>query len=149
IIFGEDLYGLRIGSAICGTLSILFSYLVFKKLFSVRVAALAAFFAAISLFGIHFGRQGQNVIQAPFAQMLLFYFLFRGIETRRAIDFWLAGLAAGLAMEVYFGSRIALGFVGAYLLIKVFSERGFLRRNWVGFVTMAIGAIVFLAPTVP
>jgi 4-amino-4-deoxy-L-arabinose transferase-like glycosyltransferase len=148
-VFGNNLYGLRMGSVVLGTLSILLAYLVFKRLFSVRVAALTAFLTAVGFFDIHYGRDGLNNIQATFAALLLFYFALRGIETRRAIDFWIAGLAAGLCFDVYYAARLAPAIIGAYLLYKIISDRAFLRTYWPGIAVVGLGMLVFLGPMVP
>ncbi len=145
-LFGDDLYGLRTASVFQGTLSVLLAYLVVKRLFTVRVAALAAFLLAVSPWHIHFSRSGINYMQALVATVLFFLFLLRGIDTQRGVDFLLAGFAAGLCFEVYFAARLAPVLGAIYLLYRTVSERGFLRRRWTGLVALGLGAVLFLAP---
>ena len=41
-VFGDNLFGLRLASAVQGTLSITFTYLLVQRLFSMRAAVVAA-----------------------------------------------------------------------------------------------------------
>jgi len=145
-IFGDNLYGFRMASVFQGTVSVLLMYLITKRLFGVRVALLTAFLLAVSHWHIHFSRSGINYLQALFAALVLFHFLLRGFDTRRPADFILAGYGAGLCIVVYYAARLAPVLAAGYVLHRAISEPGFLRRQWSGLATAALGAVVFLAP---
>jgi len=145
-IFGDNLYGLRMGSVMQGALSVLLLYLLVRRLFTVRIAAMAAFLLAVSQWHIHYSRIGIDYIQALVAELLLFYLLVRGVQTRRRIDFLLGGFSAGLCLNMYFAARVGPVIAALYLLHKVLSERGFLGRYRQQLLVLVIGALAFFAP---
>jgi 4-amino-4-deoxy-L-arabinose transferase-like glycosyltransferase len=99
-LFGDDLFGLRTASVFLGTASVLLVYFLTKRLFSPRIAAVAAFLLAVSHWHIHFSRSGIHYMQGSFATLLLFVLLLRGIDGGRRVDFLLAGFAIGNAFKV-------------------------------------------------
>jgi DNA-binding beta-propeller fold protein YncE/4-amino-4-deoxy-L-arabinose transferase-like glycosyltransferase len=145
-IFGDTLYGFRMASVIQGSLSVLLLYLLARRLFTVRVATLAAFLLAVSHWSVHFSRSGINYMQAQFATLLVLYFVVRAVQDRRAIDWLLAGYSAGLCFNVYYSARLAPVLAAAYLLHRILRERGFLRAHWPGMAACVLGAIIFLGP---
>jgi len=148
-LFGNDLTGLRAASVIEGTLAILLLYLIVRRLFGRRPALIAAFLLAISQWDIHFSRQGSHYMQAQLATLLVLYFLLRAFDTRRALDYLLCGLSVGLCFEVYYAARLAPAIAGLVLLQRLFDDRGFLRREWLGLLALLLGIVVFLAPMWP
>lgn len=145
-IFGNSLSGLRAASVIQGTLSVLLLYLIVRRLFGARPAVLAAFFLAISQWDIHFSRSGTHYMQAQLGTLLVIYFVMRGLESRRAVDFVVAGLAVGFCFEVYYAARLAPVIVAVYLAYRAVTERAFIRRHWLAPAAMALGFLVFVAP---
>lgn len=148
-LFGNDLTGLRAASVIQGTLSVLFLYLIVRRLFGSRPALLAAFLLAVSQWDIHFSRQGSHYMQAQLATLLVLYLLLRALDTRRALDYLLCGLAIGLCFEVYFAARLAPAIAGLVLVHRALDDRSFLRRQWLGLAALVLGVVVFLAPMWP
>lgn len=145
-VLGEDLWGFRMASAIQGVLAVLLLYLLAKRLFSARVAALAAFLLAVSHWEIHFSRAGINYVQAQVATLLVLYFLVRGVQRRQPLDWLLAGFASGLSLNVYYAARLAPALGAAYLAHKLITERGFFRRQRANIAVLGIGAVLFMAP---
>jgi len=148
-LFGNDLTGLRAASVIESTLSILLLYLIVRRLFGRRPAFLAAFLLAVSQWDIHYSRQGSHYMQAQLATLLVLFFLLRAFDTRRALDYLLCGLSMGLCFEVYYAARLAPAIAGLVLLQRLFDDRGFLRREWLGLLALLLGIVVFLAPMLP
>ncbi len=148
-LFGNDLTGLRAASVIEGTLAVLLLYLIVRRLFGRRPALFAAFLLAISQWDIHYSRQGSHYMQAQLATLLVLYFLLRAFDSRRALDYLLCGLSVGLCFEVYYAARLAPAIAGLILLQRLFDDRGFLRREWLGLLALLLGIVVFLAPMWP
>ena len=148
-VFGDDLFGFRMGSVILGTASVLLAYGLARSVFSMPVAAVGAFLFAVGHWSIHFGRSGIHYIHATFATLLLFFFFHRAMADRRLRDYVLAGFAVGLCFSVYFGARIAPPLVPLFCLHRTVFERGFLRRHAGGLLLISIAAALFFAPQVP
>jgi len=127
-------------------LSILLLYLIVRRLFGRRPALLASFLLAVSQWDIHYSRQGSHYMQAQLATLLVLYFLLRAFDSRRALDYLLCGLSVGLCFEVYYAARLAPAIAGLVLLQRLFDDRGFLRREWLGLLALLLGIVVFLAP---
>ncbi|MDE3077029.1 MAG: glycosyltransferase family 39 protein, partial [Chloroflexota bacterium] len=145
-LFGDDLFGLRVASVVQGSLSIALLYGVGRRLFSARVAAIAAFLLAVSQMAIHYSRIGNNYVSALFASLLLFYFLLRALDEGHPVDYLFTGFAAGITLNVYYAARIAPLLGALYCLHRILGERGFLARHWRGFGILVAGSLVFAAP---
>jgi hypothetical protein len=68
-----------------------------------------------------------NNIATPFFWAVCFFFLLRGLRTRRPLDWVLAGLAGGLGEYTYYGHRL-LPFVIGALLVYLLVVHG--RQGW-------------------
>ena len=96
-VFGDNLFGLRMASAIEGVVSIVLLYLFARRVWGPRPALLAASFMAVAAWHIHFSRTGFHYMQAPVAMLLALYFLVRGLQDRRVLDWVVCGFAIGAA----------------------------------------------------
>jgi 4-amino-4-deoxy-L-arabinose transferase-like glycosyltransferase len=74
-IFGRNEIGLRMVSAIFGTLCIPLVYLIGRKFWGKLAGFTGAWLISVSHFNIHYSRLGVNCIEAPFF-MILFILLF-------------------------------------------------------------------------
>src|SRR5205807_2289786 len=79
---------------------------------------------------IHYSRISFPNPGVPLGWAFCFYFILRGLRTRRPNDFVWAGLAAGFSMYAHYSTRllpfVVLAFFGYMLLFhfKVFREHG-------------------------
>ncbi|HLZ07556.1 MAG TPA: glycosyltransferase family 39 protein, partial [Chloroflexota bacterium] len=147
-LFGDNLFGLRLASVIEGTASVVLIYGVAKRLFTTRVAVIAALILATSQMAVHYSRIGNNYITALFVSLLFFYFLLRGLARDHPVDFLVAGYAAGMAVSVYYPARVTLVLGIVYVVHRAIGEREFLRRHRSGPLVLALGFCVFFAPQV-
>ena len=145
-LFGDDLFGLRSPRSLRACCRCCSSTSLARRLFSVRVAAIAAFLMAVSQLAIHYSRLGINYVQAELAVVLFLYLLVEAVERRSPVLYVLAGFAGGLCLQVYFAARIAPLLGGLYVLHRMAAERGFLARQWRGLIVVALAALVFIAP---
>jgi 4-amino-4-deoxy-L-arabinose transferase-like glycosyltransferase len=146
LLFGDGLLGLRTASAVEGVLSVVLLYLLVRRLWASRPALLAAAFMAVGAWHIHFSRTGFLNIQSALAILLVLYFVVRGVQERRTLDWLLCGFAIGVSIEVYSAARLAPIVAAIYLAFRAVTERGFIRTHIPGLIVAAFGAIVFLAP---
>jgi 4-amino-4-deoxy-L-arabinose transferase-like glycosyltransferase len=147
-LFGDNLFGLRIASVLEGLLSIVLMYLLVRRVWGPRPSVLAAAFMAIAAWHIHFSRTGFHYMQSTAATVFTLYFMIRGVQDRRAIDWLLAGLGIGLSLEVYYAARLVPVIVAVYLGYRALTEPPFLKMHLPGLAALAFGALVFLAPMV-
>src|SRR5579859_595366 len=145
-LFGDNLFGLRMGSAIEGVLSVILLYLFARRLWGPRPALMAAALMAVAAWHIHFSRTGFHYMQAPVAILLTLYFLVRGVQDQRILDWVVCGFALGLSIDVYYAARLAPVVVVTYLAFRALTERPFIRTYMRGMLAMVFGALVFVAP---
>ncbi len=144
-LFGQNLYGLMMGSVIAGTLAIPAIFLLGREMFGRRVGLVAAMLLAISYSHIHFSR----VVFTETASLqiiLLFYFLFRGLRTQQRRWFVFAGIALGWGSLAYYSSRVGpviMALLGMWLFL--WKRRAIMThaRNWVAF---GLGALLGFGP---
>jgi 4-amino-4-deoxy-L-arabinose transferase-like glycosyltransferase len=105
-ITGPGLLALRLPSAILGTLTIPVLYLLAVSLFDRKTALLAAFALAVFPPHIHTSRSALNNVADPFFGTLALALLAYGLNSRRRMDFVLAGFALGLTQYFYEGGRV-------------------------------------------
>ncbi|MDP9325826.1 MAG: glycosyltransferase family 39 protein [Candidatus Dormibacteraeota bacterium] len=148
-VFGTDLFGLRSFALFCGVLTVLFVILLARELFGFRAGLIAGLLASIQPAALLFSRQMYSNATVPLLSAMLFYFLLRGINTRRHFYFALAGVTAGSGLYYFAGGR-ALAPTGAlFLLYMLVRHRGFLSRGWshaaVYVIALAATASPFIA----
>jgi len=147
-VFGDDLFGLRIISAILGVGSVGLLYFLVRRLYGLRAAGLASFLMAVSHWHVHFSRIGTDYMQASFAGLLALLFFVRALQDGRLLDWLVAGLAIGLAASVYPAGRVVPLMIGAYLALEWLRDRAASRRRRGGVALMVMAAVLFVAPTI-
>ncbi|MBM4464426.1 MAG: phospholipid carrier-dependent glycosyltransferase [Chloroflexi bacterium] len=145
-IFGMNVTGVRMLSAIAGALTVLALYLLIRQMFGRWSATVAAFLLAVSHWHIHFSRLAMNDIEVPLFTTLIIYFLYRGLESWRPLDYCLSGMSLGLAF--YFGNKSHLlpPLIVLLFLYLIIFGRGFLRHQWRNILVFLIAALLTLAP---
>lgn len=92
-IFGFSEVSVRMPSVIFGVLTIYVTYLIGKKLFSLRTGLIAALFLALSPLHIYYSQEARMYSLAAFAVASSVYFLFKLIDgDRKAVLFYLISL---------------------------------------------------------
>ncbi len=145
-LFGATVAGARMLAALAGVGAVLFTYLLARELWGRRVAWMAALLLAAGHYHLHFSRLASNqVIDALFVTATLF-FLLRGLRLGKYGLLALAGATAGAAWYGYFGGRILLIIVGAYLAWQMLVDRCFWRRHSGQLFVFALAAFVVAVP---
>ncbi len=120
VIFGLNEFAVRFPSAFFGVLTILATFLLAQKMFSEKVALLAAFLLAISPWHIFLNRFGHEANIALFFTILGFYLLLKSQKEEKFLPVSL--LFFVLTLYTYHAYQLFLPF---FLLIFVW-----LNRNW-------------------
>ncbi len=111
-LFGDNPFGWRFSTALLGTVSILFVYLISKHLFnSEKWALLSA--ALVSLDGLHLVMSRTSLLD-----MTLMFFILVGLYALLKENFWLAGFLFGLALATKWSAIYYLAFFGIYYLAR-------------------------------
>ncbi|MDP2633022.1 MAG: glycosyltransferase family 39 protein [Candidatus Curtissbacteria bacterium] len=139
-VFGETQFAVRFPSALLGTLTVLFTYLMVKELFrtggsrgkapdrtrSENVALLSAFFLAISPWHLHFSRYDHEAnFMLAFGIIGLTLLLFATRSKKALIYLSSSSVFFGLALNSYHGSKI---WIPLFLItVFVFFHKEILR----------------------
>ncbi|HEY3172820.1 MAG TPA: glycosyltransferase family 39 protein [Thermoanaerobaculia bacterium] len=145
-IGGVTLAALRLPSALFGAATVIPVYLLLRLAWGRAAAIVGAAIMAFSASNVHYARVTLNNIVTPFFWTVCFYFLLRGLRTRRALDWALAGLAGGLGEYSYYGTHllpfVLMAFV-VYLLVIHWQE----GRRYLGlFVVLVLGYFAAFGP---
>jgi dolichyl-phosphate beta-glucosyltransferase len=141
---GLSVVGLRLPSAVLGTLSVIPLYFMVRSWRGVRAAQVAAALYALSHAAIHFGRIGLWNIQTLFLELCAFALLTAALKQSRVFPAALAGVAAGLALYSYTAGRLILVVVVAFLGLQFLQgQRRLMIRALAVFL---IGAAVTAVP---
>lgn len=143
---GYTLAALRLPAALFGAATVFPVYGLIRGIWG-RAAALAGgAIIAVSASNIHFSRVTLNNIVTPFFWATCFYFILRGLRTRRPLDWALAGIAGGLSEHFYYGTRLLFMILivfACYLLVFHW------RQGWTylgQFTLAALGFVVAFGP---
>ena len=145
-IFGENIIGIRMVSAMAGLLAVVFVYLLGKEMFNKQVGLLAAAFLAVYPIHVHFSRIGVNNINDSFMVVLVLWLVMRAARTGKLSDYVLAGVAAGLTMYTYVGTRLVLVLAIGALVYLAIARRDFVRTNAKGLALFLVAVIITAAP---
>ncbi|MFW5941753.1 MAG: ArnT family glycosyltransferase [Chloroflexota bacterium] len=155
-VFGFNAIGIRLLSAMLGTMSVALTYRLGRGLFGRGVGLLASALLAVSFWSLMYSRVNLRHIALPLFLLLTFTFFWRGVAAaskrsvpfrwRRVAPFLWAGLFMGLGFYSYFASRgvplILLGFL-VYLAL---ADGARLRRLWPGALLAFVVAAVLALP---
>ncbi|MFQ5811813.1 MAG: PA14 domain-containing protein [Anaerolineae bacterium] len=145
-LFGVNIVALRLVSVLGGTLTLLALYLLVRLLFNYQVALLSAFLLAVSRWHVTFSRYGWINIQTPLFAVLTFYFLIKGLRSRKRLDFILSGVALGICFNSYAPGRLVPLMMLGFLLFKALTEKGFVRDNYREIALLLVSALVVCLP---
>lgn len=146
-IFGVNVFGLRIVSAIGGTLAVPMVYLLGRELSTRRVAAIAATMMMVSHFHVHFSRMAAvTYIQGTFYSALTVYLLISGLRRESVMRLVLAGIVGAVYLMIYLDSRIMLGVIVVALAGLFIVERPLIKRNGRRLLVVLMVFLIVAAP---
>jgi sugar lactone lactonase YvrE len=137
---------MRLLTAVLGVLTILAFYFLFRQLFGPGLGLVGAYLIATSRWHINFSRVVFDAVLLPLLAALSFYFLFKGLRSRRRTDFLWGGLALGLGLHTYVAFRLIPFALAFFLIYIVLTERGFVRRSGLGVAIFVLASFMVFAP---
>ncbi|MEI7797511.1 MAG: phospholipid carrier-dependent glycosyltransferase [Actinomycetes bacterium] len=111
-LFGDNPFGWRFSTALLGTLSIFFVYLISKHLFNSEKWALLST-ALVSLDGLHL-----VMSRTALLDMTLMFFILVGLYALLKENFWFAGFLFGLALATKWSAIYYIAIFGVYYLAR-------------------------------
>ena len=144
---GLSFMSLKLGTAICGLLTIPFIYLLGKEVANPRVGLLAMFFAGIAYWPNVISRVALRFTLFPTFTAPSLYFLIRGLRRQTRNDFILAGIFMGLGLHGYSSFRFVPIVAVIAVLIYLFHQKSRMLRRRAIFglsLTTVTSFIIFL-----
>jgi 4-amino-4-deoxy-L-arabinose transferase-like glycosyltransferase len=146
-LLGNNLVGLKLWSIIFGTLTVLGMFLLISEIFrNQRAGLIGAYLTAFSYWAINFSRIGFRANMLPFILVFAFYFLFKGIRSKKYYDFLLAGLIYGLGLHTYIAFRVSPLVLIVLLIGFIITRKNFLVEYWKFILTFAMAMFITAAP---
>ncbi len=144
---GYSFLSLKIGTVLCGLLTLPFIYGLGKEAGNRRAGLFAMVLAGVAYWPNVVSRAGLRYTLYPFFAAATLYFLVRGLRSRKPNDFLLAGLFLGAGLHGYSPFRIVPFVVIAAILLYVLHRQSQGARWqafwWLGIVTV-VSLVVFL-----
>lgn len=146
-LFGISVVTLKMWSVFFGTLTVFGMILLGEELFASRRAGLiAGFLTATSFWAINFSRIGFRAIMLPFVLVFTIFFLIRGIQKKKIVDYIYAGLFFGLGLHTYIAFRIAPLILVVLLAAFMISRKRFLATHWKEILAFVAAAAIVALP---
>lgn len=143
-ILGLTVFSVRLPSALAGMTTVLFTYLLAKKLFSKKVAILSSLLVAVEPWSFFLSR---GAFEANLASAFIIsgiYFFFLGIKKPKYLP--LSAFLLGLSVWTYNSARIFVPlFVGAmFIFYKKELQNIFMRDKRITIYSLLITIFLFL-----
>jgi 4-amino-4-deoxy-L-arabinose transferase-like glycosyltransferase len=136
---GNSLAMLRLPAALFGAAAILPVYGLIRGTWGRYAATAGTAIMAFSVSNVHYSRLALNNITTQFFWATCFFFLLRGLRSRRRSDWALAGLSAGLSEYFYYGTRL-LPFILLVFVVFVLAIHWQQARKYVSRLLVMVGS---------
>jgi 4-amino-4-deoxy-L-arabinose transferase-like glycosyltransferase len=148
-VFGEDIFGLRMASAVLSTLALLPFYALARRVVRPVSALGGAALLATGLWYLNFSRSGWENVHVAFYALLAAWALTVALERKQLRWFAVAGVAAALGLYGYFAGRLILIALLAYAPLAVWWARDYRRQVVLGYALLTVTAVVLFLPQLP
>ena len=146
MIFGQNIFAVRMASAFAGTLGVVFVYLTTRVLFNSTIGLMAGAFLATLPYNVHFSRIGvSNIVDALMSSML-FWLIAKALKDDDPRYYYGAGIIGGLCIYTYAGTRLALILGMVALLFVILRQRGYMFSHWKHVLSFGLGVVLSMAP---
>ncbi|MCL4844334.1 MAG: glycosyltransferase family 39 protein [Bryobacteraceae bacterium] len=142
---GANAGGLRLAWVVVGTLSVVTTYLLARRLSGPVTGWTAAFLVAVYHYHIHYSRLGSNQIADTLFTSTSLWLLIRGVQTGSRGSFALAGCCAGLGLYGYAGARLTAVLLLSVTVFLLLRSRGRVRARVAGGGLWMLGGFVLAA----
>jgi dolichyl-phosphate-mannose-protein mannosyltransferase/PA14 domain-containing protein len=115
--FGTSTTAMRCVTAAFGVITVLFTYLLFRRWFNERIGLIAAFLFAVMRYDLTFSRIAMHGVTTPAFEVAVLYLLDRALEHKRFADFAWLGLVMGFGLAFYTPFRLFPVIILSFLLL--------------------------------
>jgi hypothetical protein len=136
---GSTLAMLRLPAALFGAATVIPLYGLIRGTWGRYAAIAGTAILAFSASNIHYSRLALNNITTQFFWAACFFFLLRGLRSRRPFDWALAGLSAGLSEYFYYGTRL-LPFILLVFICYILAFHWREARRYLGNFSLLAGS---------
>ena len=144
---GVTIFALKLPNIIFGTLTVLGVFLLGKELFnSNRVGLISAFLVSTAFWSLNFSRMAFRANMLPLVLAFSFYFLWKGVRTKKYWPFVWGGAFFGLGLHTYIAFRIAPLILVVVLMTLMINRRGFLKEYWKQILLFVLLTTIVAAP---
>ncbi len=138
--------GLRLPTVIAGILVVFVFYQLLRIMFGARTALIGAALIAVGNEQLRFSQAGQGGESMALFWLIGFYFVAKGLRSKRYLDFAWAGLAAGFSLYFYPSSKLIIGLLAAFFIYLIITRLRFIRDYWSHLLVCAIATFIIAAP---
>ena len=143
-IIGElNRTGIKMLGVSVGLISIPIMYFFIRSLLNPRSAIFATTIFTFLRWNLYYSRAGHGAVLSNAVEILAFFFLFKAIETRKSLIWFLAGLCVGLTWHGVMTEFLLIIPVVLYFVISSFAHKGFLKSNLIGIFAFLFGFWIF------
>jgi 4-amino-4-deoxy-L-arabinose transferase-like glycosyltransferase len=150
-LFGASTLSVRVVTAALGVVTVVAGYLFGREFFDRRLALVLAFLLAVSRWDVNFSRIGLHGVSTPMFELLVLFFLLRGLRKGSRIDFAWAGLLTGLGLCFYAPFRLFPFVVILFLLhyaLRTSGLRDFFLVQGVNLIVLGLSGLLVFAPVI-
>jgi hypothetical protein len=147
-VFGNTVFGLRFSAAVEGALTVMMLYLLGREVFNRKIAALAIGVFMTMPLQLQFSRLGIANSALFFYAVLLVWLTYRALHRGRLFDYVLVGVASGLTLYCYAGTRVLIGLPIGTLGYVALRQRDYVRKHFVHLLAVGLGLLMAALPVI-
>jgi len=146
LLWGKNIFAIRMLSVIAGSLNILFLYLLARETLNRDIAIAAAAFLVAFPYHLQFSRIGVHNINDGLMITLVLWLIFRAVRTGKVTTYLAAGIFTGFTFYTYVGTRLVLLIGLAALGYSIIRKKGYLRSHLAHIAIFALALFITIAP---
>lgn len=137
---------LRLPAALFGAATVVPLYALLRGTLGRYAAIAGSTIMAFTISNVHYSRLALNNIVTQFFSATCFFFVLRGLRSRRSSDWTLAGLSTGLSEYFYYGTRVLPFILAVFTVFLLAVHWRQARQHASGFLLLAGGYFVAFGP---
>lgn len=142
-IFPINFVSLRASMVLAGVLSVFFFYLLLRLMFGHAPAALGAFFLAVSSWQLALNRIHLPYSATGLYALICLYLFWKAQDNGGIFCYFLLGTTLAFSSAFYPTFKMVYLLLPAFLIFRIISERGYLRRQLAG-ILVAAGTLLLI-----